>query len=79
MKQDRDPTLLDGTKINIAAQVLNTVSEFSGILREVNEHSRVIADGWFEPAFSRSDLQVLLDAELAELKKPEVGEPVRYL
>ncbi|MBM4781651.1 MAG: hypothetical protein GQE15_28575, partial [Archangiaceae bacterium] len=53
------------------------------------------------PAFSRNDIQALLDAEhhdyagsqamvdaikaklpasaLAELKKPEVGEPVRYL
>jgi hypothetical protein len=56
VKQDRDPTLLDGTKINIAAQVLNTVSEFSGILREVNEHSRVIADGWFEPAAGEAEV-----------------------
>jgi len=198
VKQDRPSELLDGTKILISAQVINTVSEFSGILKSVNEHSRVVPNGWFEPkageaevvkftkvarpggdpeyqmqvnaryshmseeslratcvyefnrflqasgeqkldpvdrkiasvisfaqsldiddswrddevftqfltrynlpAFSRSDIQVLLDAEhhdyagssamvsalkaklspalLAELKKPEVGEPVRYL
>ncbi|MEW5743166.1 MAG: hypothetical protein AB1938_29900 [Myxococcota bacterium] len=49
VKQDRPADLLDGTKLGIAAQVLNTVSEFNGILRDVNEHSRVIAGGWFEP------------------------------
>jgi hypothetical protein len=56
VKQDRDSSTLDGTKINIAAQVLNTVSEFSGILRPVNEHSRVIADGWFEPAAGEAEV-----------------------
>ncbi|MDP1829018.1 MAG: hypothetical protein Q8L48_37495 [Archangium sp.] len=56
VKQDRDPTMLDGTKVNIAAQVLNTVSEFSGILREVNEHSRVIAGGWFEPKAGEAEV-----------------------
>ncbi|MCA2978349.1 MAG: hypothetical protein INH41_18305 [Myxococcaceae bacterium] len=49
VKQDRPAALLDGTKIHIAAQVLNTVSEFSGILKQVNEHSRVLPGGWFEP------------------------------
>ncbi|MDX2015483.1 MAG: hypothetical protein SFW67_35150 [Myxococcaceae bacterium] len=49
VKQDRPAELLDGTKILIAAQVLNTVSEFSGILKQVNEHSRVLPNGWFEP------------------------------
>ena len=56
VKQDRDTTSLDGTKVNIAAQVLNTVSEFSGILREVNEHSRVIAGGFFEPRTGEADV-----------------------
>jgi hypothetical protein len=56
VKQDRDVTTLDGTKVNIAAQVLNTVSEFSGILKEVNEHSRVIAGGWFEPKAGEADV-----------------------
>jgi hypothetical protein len=56
VKQDRDPTMLDGTKVNIAAQVLNTVSEFSGILRPVNEHSRVIAGGWFEPKAGEAEV-----------------------
>ncbi len=56
VKQDRDPTMLDGTKVNISAQVLNTVSEFSGILKSVNEHSRVIAGGWFEPRAGEADV-----------------------
>lgn len=49
VKQDRPARVLDGTKVNVAAQMLNTVSEFSSILEEVNPDSRVIAAGWFEP------------------------------
>jgi hypothetical protein len=56
VKQDRPADLLDGTKIGIAAQVLNTVSEFNGVLRDVNEHSRVIAGGWFEPKAGEADV-----------------------
>jgi hypothetical protein len=56
VKQDRPPELLDGTKVGIAAQVLNTVSEFNGVLKDVNEHSRVIAGGWFEPKAGEADV-----------------------
>ena len=56
VKQDRESSMLDGTKVNISAQVLNTVSEFSGILQRVNEHSRVIAGGFFEPKAGEADV-----------------------
>ena len=56
VKQDRPSELLDGTKVLISAQVLNTVSEFNGVLRNVNEHSRVIAGGWFEPKAGEADV-----------------------
>ncbi len=56
VKQDRHASLLDGTKVNIAAQVLNTVSEFSGILKLVNKHSKVVAAGWFEPTLGETDV-----------------------
>ncbi|GMU63224.1 MAG: hypothetical protein AMXMBFR34_49870 [Myxococcaceae bacterium] len=56
VKQDRPSELLDGTKIGISAQVLNTVSEFNGVLKDVNEHSRVIAGGWFEPKAGEADV-----------------------
>jgi hypothetical protein len=70
VKQDRDASMLDGTKINIAAQVLNTVSEFSGILKDVNEHSRVIADGWFEPKAGEAEM-VKFEKVLVPGKDPE--------
>ena len=56
VKQDRPPELLDGTKVLIAAQVINTASEFSGILKSVNEHSRVIPNGWFEPKAGEAEV-----------------------
>ncbi len=56
VKQDRSAETLDGTKVLISAQVINTVSEFSGILREVNEHSRVLPAGWFEPKAGESEV-----------------------
>ncbi|MBE2253064.1 MAG: hypothetical protein IAE78_26260 [Myxococcus sp.] len=56
VKQDRPSELLDGTKVLIAAQIINTVSEFSGILKSVNEHSRVIPNGWFEPKAGEADV-----------------------
>ncbi|MCC6338022.1 MAG: hypothetical protein IT380_29020 [Myxococcales bacterium] len=56
VKQDRPSELLDGTKVGISAQVLNTVSEFNGVLKDVNEHSRVIAGGWFEPKAGEADV-----------------------
>ena len=49
VKQDRPSTVLDGTKILVSANMVNTLSEFSGILDRVNPDSKVIAGGWYEP------------------------------
>jgi len=49
VKQSRDASVLDGTKILVSANMINTLSEFSGILDRVNPDSRVIAGGWYEP------------------------------
>ena len=49
VKQDRPSTVLDGTKILVSANMINTLSEFSGILDRVNPDSKVIAGGWYEP------------------------------
>lgn len=69
VKQDREASSLDGTKILISAQVLNTVSEFNGVLKRVNEHSRVVPGGWFEPKAG--------EAEVVRFEKVNVrgGEP----
>ncbi len=56
VKQDRPAGRLDGTRVGIAARVLNSVSEFNGVLKEVNEHSRVVAGGWFEPKAGEADV-----------------------
>lgn len=56
VKQDRPSEVLDGTKVLIAAQVINTVSEFSGILKSVNQHSRVLPAGWFEPKAGEAEV-----------------------
>jgi hypothetical protein len=49
VKQDRPATVLDGTKVLVSANMINTLSEFSGILDRVNPDSKVIAGGWYEP------------------------------
>lgn len=49
VKQSRDASVLDGTKILVSANMINTLAEFSGILDRVNPDSRVIAGGWYEP------------------------------
>ncbi|MBL8952993.1 MAG: hypothetical protein JNK82_19605 [Myxococcaceae bacterium] len=56
VRQDRPAHTLDGTKINIAAQVLNTVSEFSSVHNRVNPDSKVIAAGWFEPKAGEAEV-----------------------
>jgi len=56
VKQERPAHVLDGTKINISAQVLNTVSEFSAIHNRVNSDSKVVANGWFEPKAGETDV-----------------------
>lgn len=49
VKQDRPATILDGTKVLVSANMINTLSEFSGILDRANPDSKVIAGGWYEP------------------------------
>lgn len=49
VKQDRPSTVLDGTKVLVSANMVNTLSEFSGILDRANPDSKVIAGGWYEP------------------------------
>jgi hypothetical protein len=49
VKQDRPATVLDGTKVLVSANMINTLSEFSGILDRANPDSKVIAGGWYEP------------------------------
>lgn len=49
VKQPRSAEVLDGTKVLVAGNMINTISEFSGILELVNGDSKVIADGYFDP------------------------------
>lgn len=49
VRQDRPPEVLDGTKVLVSANMINTLSEFSGILDHINPDSKVVAGGWFEP------------------------------
>ncbi len=56
VKQDRHATVLDGTKVLVSANMVNTLSEFSGILDRANPDSKVIAGGWFEPKMGEKDL-----------------------
>lgn len=49
VKQERPSTVLDGTKVLVSANMVNTLSEFSGILDRANPDSKVIAGGWYEP------------------------------
>ncbi|MBL8938514.1 MAG: hypothetical protein JNM69_28360, partial [Archangium sp.] len=56
VKQDRHASVLDGTKVLVSANMVNTLSEFSGILDRANPDSKVIAGGWFEPKMGEKDL-----------------------
>ncbi|MBE2250237.1 MAG: hypothetical protein IAE78_11890, partial [Myxococcus sp.] len=56
VKQDRHASVLDGTKVLVSANMINTLSEFSGILDRANPDSKVIAGGWFEPKMGEKDL-----------------------
>jgi hypothetical protein len=49
IRQPRPANVLDGTKVLVSGQMLNTVSEFSAILDRVNPDSKVVTDGYFEP------------------------------
>jgi hypothetical protein len=56
VKQDRHASILDGTKVLVSANMINTLSEFSGILDRANPDSKVIAGGWFEPKMGEKEL-----------------------
>lgn len=56
VKQERHASVLDGTKVLVSANMVNTLSEFSGILDRANPDSKVIAGGWFEPKMGDKDL-----------------------
>jgi hypothetical protein len=56
VKQERAASVLDGTKVLVSANMVNTLSEFSGILDRANPDSKVIAGGWFEPKLGEKDL-----------------------
>jgi len=49
LRQERPAQALDGTKVLVAANMVNTISEFSGILSRANRDSRVYPQGWFDP------------------------------
>ncbi len=55
VKQARAADALDGTKVLMAGNMVNTVSEFSGILERVNVDSKVIPGGWFDPKMGERD------------------------
>jgi hypothetical protein len=65
VKQDRPAGVLDGTKVLVSAGMLNTLSEFSGILDRANPDSRVLAGGWFEPKLGEKDV-----VRFSEVKLP---------
>ncbi len=56
VKQDRHASVLDGTKVLVSANMVNTLSEFSGILEHANPDSKVVAAGWFEPKLGEKDV-----------------------
>jgi hypothetical protein len=56
IRQERPAGSLDGTKVLIAANMVNTLSEFSGILDRHNPDSRVLANGWFDPKMGDKDV-----------------------
>ncbi len=56
VKQERAAGTLDGTKVLVSANMVNTLSEFSGLLDRVNPDSKVIGGGWFDPKMGEKDL-----------------------
>ncbi len=70
VKQDRPAAILDGTKVLVSANMVNTLSEFSGILDRVNPDSKVISGGWFEPKMGEKDL-VRFTEQKGRTGKPE--------
>ncbi len=56
VRQERHASILDGTKVIVAANMVNTLSEFSGLLDRFNPDSKVVGDGWFEPKLGDHEL-----------------------
>jgi hypothetical protein len=56
IKQDRQASVLDGTKALMSGNMINTISEFSGIMDRVNPDSKVVSGGFFEPKDSEREL-----------------------
>jgi len=70
VKQERPASVLDGTKVLVAANMINTLSEFSGILDRVNPDSKVIAGGFFDPKMGEKDL-IRFTEQKGKTGKPE--------
>jgi hypothetical protein len=71
VKQDRPASVLDGTKVLVSANMVNTLAEFSGILDKVDPDSRVIAGGWYEPKLGEKDL-IRFTEQKGRDGKPEI-------
>lgn len=56
VKQSRPAGVLDGTKVLVSANMINTLSEFSEILDRVNRDSKVTPTGWFDPKLGDKDV-----------------------
>lgn len=70
VKQERPAGTLDGTKVLVSANMVNTLSEFSGLLDGVNPDSKVIAGGWFDPKMGEKDL-IRFTEQKSKAGKPE--------
>ncbi|MBI3180884.1 MAG: hypothetical protein HYZ28_01935 [Myxococcales bacterium] len=71
VRQSRPAGLLDGTKVLVAGNMINTLSEFSSILDRVNPDSKVIPTGWFEPKMGEREV-VRFTQERGADGKPEL-------
>lgn len=56
VKQSRPAGVLDGTKVLVSANMVNTLSEFSSVLDPANRDSKVVANGWFDPKMGDKDV-----------------------
>ncbi|MFZ5467977.1 MAG: hypothetical protein ACOZIN_00955 [Myxococcota bacterium] len=68
VRQSRAADRLDGTKVLVSANMINTLSEFSSILEEVNPDSKVVPFGWFEPKMGERDVVRFSQAKGADGK-----------
>jgi hypothetical protein len=70
VKQERPASILDGTKVLVSANMINTLSEFSGILDRINPDSKVISGGFFDPKMGEKEL-VRFTEQKGPTGKPE--------